>query len=145
MCFLSEVTDDLPFNSLPPCGEDRSSIRDHFSAAIRIEGDASGDDGTADGVCVCVSSAVFDYLSLQESRSGDISLLLCTSVSSQMNRLFMVREAGELSGKELSVHMRGQRGGLEQCNTGTHEYHSGQCPCVKVKETCLLSWHSSLC
>lgn len=41
------------------------------------EGDASGDDG--DGVCVS------DHFSLQETRNGDISLLLCTSVSSQMN------------------------------------------------------------
>lgn len=47
-------------------------------------------------VCVCVFLLVF---SLQETRSGDISLLLCTSVSSQMNWLFMgVREDSLVEG-----------------------------------------------
>lgn len=131
VCFLSAVADDLPFNCMPPCRGDMSSIRVSFSAAVRKEGPGrvtpSGDDGTVDGVYLCVF-----LLILASRKQGAVTSACCHApLSPHKWTDYLWWEGGEFSGGEPSMHMRGQRGGLQQYNTGTHEYHSGQHPCAR--------------
>lgn len=129
VCFLSAVTDDLPFNSLPPCGGDTSSIRDHFSAAVRRERVLGGWRQWwwwCWWWCVCF--CLFEPTGNKERWHQPVVVHLCLPT----NELIIYgSEGGEFSGGELSMHTRGQRGGLQRCNTGTHEYHSGQRPCAR--------------
>ncbi len=93
VCFLSAVTDDLPFNSLPPCGGDTSSIRDHFSAAVRGEGPGRVTPVVMMVlvmVCVCVCVCVFLLIWAYRKQGAVTSAGCCAPPSSpQMNWLFM--------------------------------------------------------
>lgn len=72
--------------------------------------DADDDDGTGDGVfCSCL-------LSLQETRSGDISLMICLLTNEP---LIYGHGGGEFSAGELKGHS----------STILELIHFGQCPC----------------
>lgn len=77
-------------------------------------------------VCVCVPA----YLGLQETKRlhQPVVVHLCLLT----NELIIYgRQGEEFSAEELSIRMKRLREGLQQCNAGTHEYHSGQCPCAR--------------
>lgn len=126
--FLSVVTDDLPFNSLPPCAGDTSSIRVSFSDAVRREGPGRVTPLVMMLVVwVCVS-ACFEPPGNKERWHQPVVEHLCLLT----NELIIYgSEGGQFSGGEPWLNMRGQRGAIQQCNTGTHEYHSGQRPCTR--------------
>lgn len=79
---------------------------------------------------------------LASRKRGTVTSACCALLSPHKWTNYLWEESSE-EGK-LSVHMRGQRGGLRSSYTGTHEYHSGQRPCARWRRH-VACRHSSPC
>lgn len=139
VCFLSAVTDDLPFNSLPPRWRRRVVNQRSFLCCCseRERERVLGGWRQWWWWWWCVFLII-----LASRKRGTVTSACCALLSPHKWTNYLWEESSE-EGK-LSVHMRGQRGRLRSSYTGTHEYHSGQRPCARWRRH-VACRHSSPC
>lgn len=138
--FPSVLTDDLPFNSLPPCEGDTSSIRVHLSAPHSQE--RGSREGAVQVVmmrhlwwCVCV--CVQETGSSAWHQPAAVHLCLLT------NELIIYGTEGREFSHQCTWSDREKRVTAVLYRNSWISFWPASMR--KVKETYLLSWHSSLC